>query len=282
MSASVHADREHYLGEGYVVVKGAIDAAILDAINQEIAELFAIQLRRLGLTVDVGGSREAFKNNAVRLMRADVPVYISTARLTQSLPSVNRLLICDTIIELVRQLGVEMPIISTRASIHFMTGDLKIPNGYHRSPAHQDWRSMQGSLDSIVYWMPTTPVSARSNPIEFVPRSHLFGLLDTVEHIQTPTVSDPRISDDKYIPIPVDPGDIIFFSSFMVHRTSEDDDGLVRIALSGRFNNAKEKTYVAHGYPTPYKYSYQTNLIHEGFPTLGDVAEIFPAAVSTK
>jgi phytanoyl-CoA hydroxylase len=282
MSASIRADREHYLGEGYVVVKGAIDTAILDSINQEIAELFAIQLRRLGLTVDAGDSREVFKNNAVRLMRADVPAYISTARLTQSLPSVNRLLICDTIIELARELGVEMPVISTRASIHFMTGDLKIPNGYHRSPAHQDWRSMQGSLDSIVYWMPTTLVSARSNPIEFVPRSHLFGLLDTVEHIQTPTVSDPRISDDKYIPIPVDPGDIIFFSSFMVHRTSEDDDGLVRIALSGRFNNAKEKTYVAHGYPTPYKYSYQTNLIHEGFPTLGDVAEIFPAAMPAK
>lgn len=282
MSGSIDADRAHYLAEGYVVVKGAIDAAILDSINQEIAELFAIQLRRLGQPVDTGCSREAFKNNAVRLMRADVPAYISTARLTQNLPSVNRLLICDTIIKLVREFGVELPVISTRASIHFMTGDLKIPNGYHRSPAHQDWRSMQGSLDSIVYWMPTTPVTKKSNPIEFVPRSHLLGLLDTMEHIQTPTVSDPRITEDKYIPIPVEPGDIIFFSSFMVHRTSEEDDGLVRIALSGRFNNAKEKTYVEHGYPTPYKYSYQTNLIHEGFPTLAEVSAIFPAAASTK
>ena len=138
---------------------------------------------------------------------------------------------------------------------------------------------MQGSLDGIVFWLPATPVSARSNPMELVPKSHLMGLLDTVEHIMTPTVSDPRITDDKFVPITAEPGDIIFFSSFLVHRTSAADDGQVRIALSGRFNNACEATYVAHGYPTPYKYSYRTDLMFEGFPTLADVATIFPAAL---
>lgn len=282
MNAAMNADRDHYLSEGYVVVKDALETAILDSINREIAELFAIQLRRLGQAVDAGESREAFKSNAVRLLKTDVPTYISTARLTQNLPSVHRLLICDKVIELVRHLGVSLPVISTRPSIHFMTGDLKIPNGYHKSPPHQDWRSMQGSLDSIVFWLPTTLVTAKSNPIEFVPKSHLLGLLDTVENIMTPTVNDPRVTEDKYIPIPVEPGDIIFFSSFMVHRTSEHDDGLVRIALSGRFNNAMEKTYVEHGYPTPYKYSYQTDLIHENFPTLTDLAAVFPGAAPRK
>src|SRR6266480_5872623 len=126
MSASIRADRARFLAEGYVVVKGAIDTAILDSINREIAELFTIQLGRLGQPVDTGCSREAFRNNAVRLLRADVPTYISTARLTQNLPSVHRLLICDTVIKLSRDLGVELPVISTRPSIHFMTGDLRI------------------------------------------------------------------------------------------------------------------------------------------------------------
>jgi phytanoyl-CoA hydroxylase len=282
MNGAIGAARAHYLSEGYVVVKDALDTAILNSINREIAELFAIQLRRLGQPVDAGDSRDAFKSNAVRLLNADVPTYISTARLTQNLPSVHRLLICDKVIELARHFGLELPVISTRPSIHFMTGDLRIPNGYHKSPPHQDWRSMQGSLDSIVFWIPTTLVTAKSNPIEFVPKSHLLGLLDTVENIMTPTVSDPRVTEDKYIPIPVEPGDIIFFSSFMVHRTSEQDDGLLRIALSGRFNNAMERTYVEHGYPTPYKYSYRTDLIYEGFPTLTDLAAVFPAAAPSK
>ena len=154
MTASIHADRARYLAEGYLVVKGVIDTTILASINREIGGLFAIQLRRLGQPVDAGDSREAFKNNVARLLRADVPTYISTARLTHYLPSVHKLLICDTVIRLVRELGIELPVIATRPTITFMTSDLKIPNGYHRFPGHQEWSSMQGSLDSIVLWVP--------------------------------------------------------------------------------------------------------------------------------
>jgi len=250
----------------------------LAAILQEIAELFAIQLRRMRLPVTSGDTQEALTANAVRLLHADVPTYINTARLAQHLPSVHRLFVSDTILGFARELGIELPVISARPAIHFASEALKVPGGYHKTPPHQEWRSMQGSLDGIVFWLPMTPVWARSNPMEFVPKSHLLGLLDTVEHIMTPAVSDPRITDDRFVPITAEPGDIVFFSSFMVHRTSEADDGLVRIALSGRFNNAREKTYVEHGYPTPYKYSYRTDLIYDGFPTLADVAAIFPAA----
>jgi ectoine hydroxylase-related dioxygenase (phytanoyl-CoA dioxygenase family) len=270
--------RDSFLSDGYVVARGIIDAGALASINDEMSELFAIQLRRLGLPVDGGNGREAFLSNALRLLQADVAAYISTARLTQMLPSVHRLLVCDAILDLARELGLAFPVISTRVSIHIMSDLLKIPNGYHKSPPHQDWRSMQGSLDSIVLWLPTTPVSAKSHPLEVVPKSHLFGLLDTVEHIMTPTVSDPRASEDQYVSVPLPPGDVIVFSSFLVHRTSDQDDGLARIALSGRFNNALEPTYVAHGYPTPYKYSYQTELIFKDFPGQSDLAKIFPDA----
>ena len=269
--------RDDFLADGYVVARDILDRSALDTINAEISELFAIQLQRLGLPVDPGESREAFQRNALRLLQADVATYISTARLTQMLPSVHRLLICGPILDLARELGLEFPVISTRASIHIMSEVLKIPNGYHKSPPHQDWRSMQGSLDSIVLWMPTTPVSAKSHPLEVIPKSHLLGLLDTAQHIMTPTVSDPRITEDQYVAVPMEPCDVIVFSSFLVHRTSEEDDGLTRIALSGRFNNALEQTYVAHGFPTPYKYSYQTDLIVKDFPTAVDLAKIFPA-----
>ncbi|MFP3693776.1 hypothetical protein, partial [Burkholderia sp. SIMBA_048] len=68
--------------------------------------------------------------------------------------------------KLVKGLGIDFPVISTRVSIHFMSDHLKIPNGYHKTPPHQDWRSIQGSLDCIVLWIPTTPVSARSHALE--------------------------------------------------------------------------------------------------------------------
>ena len=270
---------ETYRSEGYVVARGIIDVGSLDEINREIADLFILQLRRLGLRVKEGASREAFRDNAIGLLKADVPTYISTARLTQMLPSVHRLLISQPIMKLAKELGIDFPVISTKAAIHIMSDDLKIPNGYHKSPPHQDWRSIQGSVDSIVFWLPTNPVSLDSHPLEVIPKSHLLGLLNTTEHIMTPTVEDPRISDEMYVPITVEPGDVIAFSSFMVHRTGDRDDGLVRIALSVRFNNASEPTYVAHGFPTPYKYSYRLDLMFKDFPTSADLKSIFPGAL---
>lgn len=277
-AAGLNVDREEFLREGFVIARGLLDPAPLAALNAEMGELFAIQLRRLGLPVDPGSSREAFQANAARLLAVDVETYINTARMTQMVPTAHTIMNSQPILDLVRALGVAVPLLSTRLSNHIMSDVLRIPGGYHKSPPHQDWRSMQGSLDSVVLWVPTTPVTERSHPLEVVPRSHLLGLLDTAEHIMTPAVDDPRITEDQYRPLPMQPGDVVAFSSFLVHRTGETGDGQVRIAFSTRFNNAAEATYVEHGYPTPYKYSYRTDLMIPDFPRASDLKRIFPDA----
>jgi ectoine hydroxylase-related dioxygenase (phytanoyl-CoA dioxygenase family) len=276
-SAAYEVDREDFLANGYTVIRDALDVAILEQVNREIDALFAIQLRELGLPVDPGASRQALHANACRLLQADVPRYINTARLTQMLPTASQLVVSDAILDIARRLGVAFPVVSTRTANHIISDLLKIPDGYHKSPPHQDWRSMQGSLDSIVLWIPTTPVTLGGHPLEVVPKSHLLGLLDTVEHIQTPTVSDPRIGDDSFVGLELEPGDLVAFSTFLVHRTGDQGDGQLRIAYSCRFNNAEEPTYVAHGYNTPYKYSYRTDLMTPDFPTPDDLRKIFPA-----
>jgi hypothetical protein len=255
-----------------------LDPADLAALNAEMGELFALQLRRLGLPVDPGASREAFQANAARLLAVDVETYINTARMTQMVPRAHQVMASEAILDVVRALGLEVPVICTRLSNHIMSEVLRIPGGYHKSPPHQDWRSMQGSLDSIVLWAPTTPVTETSHPLQVVPRSHLLGLLETAEHIMTPTVADPRITEDAYVSLPMQPGDVVVFSSFLVHRTGETGDGNVRIAFSTRYNNAAEPTWLAHGYPTPYKYSYRTDLMVPDFPTIQDLTRIFPDA----
>jgi hypothetical protein len=266
-----------YRAEGYFVARGVLPTRELDRINQDIGELFAIQLEGRGLPVDGGAGRSAIHANAQRLLGADVGAYLGAARLTQELPSIHRLLLSEPIMEIVAALGLERPVTTAKPSVHLMSDALKIPNGYHKSPPHQDWRSMQGSLDSIVLWMPTVPVSAASYPLEFVPGSHRLGLLGTVEHIMTPAVHDPRITDDRFVAVPVDPGDVIVFSSFMVHRTGERGDGNLRIALSTRFNNAREPSYVQRSFAVPYKFSYRLDLIVPDFPTVEDVEAVFRA-----
>ena len=69
----------------------------------------------------------------------------------------------------------------------------------------------------------------------------------------TPEVIDPERLG-PWEAIDCDPGDVVAFSSFLVHRTAA-GPGL-RIAISTRFNNAAEPSFIERGYPTPYKTKY--------------------------
>jgi hypothetical protein len=39
--------------------------------------------------------------------------------------------------------GLAVPALSTRPVFHYMADQLKIEGGYHKTPIHQDWRSVQ-------------------------------------------------------------------------------------------------------------------------------------------
>jgi hypothetical protein len=75
--------------------------------------------------------------------------------------------------------------------------------------------------------------------------------------------------------IDVEPEDVVAFSSFSVHRTADESDGLVRMAISTRFSNAEEPTFPECGYATPYKFSYRLDLITQGFPSSDMAARVF-------
>ena len=51
------------------------------------------------------------------------------------------------------------------------------------------------------------------------------------------------------------------FSGFLVHRTGTKGGDLVRVALSYRFNNAAEASYVRRLYPNPYTYRGDMSLL---------------------
>jgi len=276
MPETIEIDRQSYLRNGYLVIRKVLDLSLIETLNGDMNRIVAGPLKARGVEVMPGRDAAAFHENARRLLAADVGAYISAARLTQMLPSAQALMSSPGIFEVLNGLGLSFPVISTRLSNHIIADDIKIPGGYHKSPAHQDWRSMQGSLDSVVIWAPTTPVTQDRFPLEVIPGSHLLGLCETIDHIQTPMVSDPRLGAAEYVGLELEPGDIVVFSSFLVHQTGEKGDGGLRIAFSVRFNNADEVNYINHDYPTPYRYSYQTDLIVPNFPSQKDLKAIFP------
>ena len=247
---------EKYARHGYAVFERWLPTEWLSSITHEMAELFAFQVSQIGL-LSSGLHRDglALLREPGGKILSGVERYVNAARMTQDLPSVHQVLTDGRLVAMAKFLGLSHPVISTKASVHIMADDLAVPGGYHRSPPHQDWRSNQGSLDNLVLWIPLTPV--RGNGLEVIRGSHKYGLLPTTDHMQTPEVVDPERLG-PWEKIDCDPGDVVAFSSFLVHRTAA-GPGL-RIAISTRFNNAVEPSFVKRGFPSHYRTTQRTDV----------------------
>ncbi len=75
-------------------------------------------------------------------------------------------------------------------------------------------------------------------------------------------------------------GDVVFMSSFSIHRSNPRGNGRLRVATSMRYENASEPHFIDRSYPFAQKCSVLTELITPDFPRRAQVSAIFetPAA----
>ncbi|MEW5683388.1 MAG: phytanoyl-CoA dioxygenase family protein [Pseudomonadota bacterium] len=267
-----------YQRDGYVVVRGLIPEATLESVAGELATAFHARAQALGLDVAATTDHAGFSRLLTAVFDADQRSYMATAKMTQALASMHSLASGPEVVGVVRDLGLTIPVVSTKPVIHYMADALKITGGYHKTAPHQDWRSVQGSLDGLTIWAPLFDVGPRDYPLEIVPGSHLKGLLPAVEDRPNWRVDDSLWSDADFQPLSLARGDAVFFSGFTVHRTGVQGGECVRTAFSFRFNNLLEPTYVERNFPDPYLYRPDWTLLREGFPSRAELARVFPAA----
>jgi hypothetical protein len=268
------AMKQAFRRDGFVVARGVLPLLALQSILSESRAVLRLQAERHGIA---GASADGiqFDSALPDLFHRSMPSYLAAAKLTQYLPSLHRLGVDDAILELLRALGIARPVLSTRPVVHIVSDDLKVPGGYHRTPPHQDWRSVQGSLDALVAWVPLMPIDSRSSPLEVAPGSHRLGLLPSVPDPFGTTVAPGHIAEDAFVPLSVEAGDVVFFSMFLVHRTGASEQPGVRWAASFRYNNLDEPSFIARDFPNPYIYRPRDELLLEGFPTDADIRRIF-------
>lgn len=132
---------------------------------------------------------------------------------------------------------------------------------------------MQGSLDSVVVWVPLADVDVKLGALEVVPGSHKLGLL-TTEVVNSFGKVD-RFDDGDFISVEARQGDVLFFSSFLVHRSGVNTTDSIRWSCHFRYNNLSEETFIERGYPHPYLYKPQEELITADFPDTERLAKLF-------
>ena len=267
--------RQQYSNDGYCLLPDFFRLADIEQIYDDMMALFAFQMRHLGIPQSNWRDPHGLRTNFLALFNIDREAYRGAARQSQLLPSIQHLTTSPMIVETLRSLGLDAPVVSTKPVCHYMTEALKIPGGYHKAPPHQEWRSMQGSLGGVVLWIPLVDMDEQSYAPECVPGSHKFGLLNTEPHVATPMVMDDRIHETDFVALHPKRGDLAIFSGFIVHRTGARGDDRVRVAMSLRYNNAAEPSYVGHAYPTLYKYDYQLELMFDNFTADHQVKGIF-------
>lgn len=264
--------RKTFDRDGYVLLPGALDPAPLAAVLAQSRDLFRRQLRRHGGTPNPDAPPDAA---LLDLFRIAMPSYLAAAKLTQYLPSLHRLGVSDAVLGLLDRLGIVHPVISTRPVMHIVAEALRVPGGYHRTPPHQDWRSVQGSLDAVVVWLPLVEAGAESAPLEVIPGSHRHGLYPGQPDPFGNRVADGSVNEANFQPICAVPGDAVVFSMFLVHRTGARQSSGVRWSASFRYNNLDEPSFVARDFPNPYIYRPREDLLTPDFPSAADLQDIF-------
>lgn len=190
-------------------------------------------------------------------------------------PNVLKIGLKKEIFLILKKMGLKEPVFSTEPLIMIHSNKITEKN---YAPPHQDWRSIQGSLNGIITWTALVDVLEDNiGPLEIIPNSHKWGLLKTKKDQWYRTIDDPRVCDSAFVPIPMKQGDCLFFSSFLVHRSGKHNGKNSRYSLQFRFNDVNEQRFIQKGYPSTYPSDVpQIDYVSEtNNPSVSDLKQVF-------
>lgn len=258
---------------GFIQLSGFFQGEEVELVRANAKKVFLAQMLRQKIVESEDVTEREFESGMLDYFRLDSQGFINCGKQVQHLISLHRLSLDRRIEEALKQLGLEFPNISTRPVLYFNSRHLAKKEVYWRVFPHQDWRSMQGSLDAIVVWVPLVDVDMSLGALEVVPGSHKLGLL-TTEMVESFGKVECFQNQD-FIPIETEQGDALFFSAFLVHRSGNNVTDSIRWSCHFRFNNLNEQTFIERDYPHPYIYKPREDLITLDFPSKELLTKLF-------
>ena len=153
------------------------------------------------------------------------------------------------------QLNLKLPAVMRSYNIRMDTPhDRK-----HLFQWHQDITYLLGSLNSITYWIPLTKVNKHYGSIEVIEGSHKNGLYDYKYIGREKLIKNKKMSPKdinlkkkpnlKSVIISANPGDIIVFSQFLLHRSTKNKSQKIRWVVQVRHTDISEDSFRNAGFP---------------------------------
>ncbi len=266
---------EQYRYDGFLLLKNALNTNVLADIYREARAVFATQIKHvLGQSVDID-NRDVFEQAMFAFFEKDFNAFVSTGKTVQHTIGLHRLGLSDEVLDLVKALGLTMPSIAVRPAMQFNSRFLSKDGSTHwKLGAHQDWRTGQGSLDSVVAWFPLVPAGEDIGALQVIPGSHKMGLMAANTTGYAGSITD-ELHEENYVQTEYEVGDLLLFSAFLVHRSGNNVTQNIRWSVQLRYNNLAEPTFIERAYPMPYIYKPQEELITPNFPQVSQLTVLY-------
>lgn len=271
-------DLEFYKKNGYLLLKEFFPKEEIKKILYDAKGIFLkqfIEKKYISKCTLKDIADEVFNDFLFRLFDEDIECLSNSGKQIQHLISLHSLSLQNQVIDLLKYTGLEIPTISTRPVLYFNHPKLAKNKVFHTVNAHQDWRSMQGSINSVVIWLPLIDINKDLGALEILPGSHLKGL--RTDHMENGfgMVALSKEEENKLISIELNTGDALLFSSFLIHQSGNNITNKPRWSCHFRYNDLNEPTFIKRKYAHPYIYKPTDELITKGFPSNEDILEVF-------
>lgn len=253
-----------YRTNGFVIVKKALPVENLNICKDKLIEICS------SITKKVDTSLE---DNLKRLFNHSETTYLQTLRTFSKSSFIQSLFLSKELSEIIENIGIKIPIQSTQPVTHVSSKDLLIKDESIGIDSHQDWSSIQGSLDSLVVWVPFTEVTSQDYPVQFLPKSHLHGLRESKVTDKGNIISLSEEEKNNMIDGICSVGDAVIFSTFTIHRTKPQKTKSFRFAASTRFDNALESSFISRDFPCSYKRIVDRNISY--IPDKNEIQKVF-------
>ncbi len=238
---------ESYNEHGYLVLNGILDHDFIDALREAILlPLTLMERDRLGSDMSRAPDEVALQSALRDLKQKDGKAYINALKASQNDP---RILAASDNAGIRKALGIAgilHPVIALKPFPILIAEELFIDGGYNIRPAHQEWPVMQGSHNAAVVWFPLHDLTEGHSSLEVFPGSHLNGVLDYEPSQCGSKILDSRLNEPTELAL--NKGDLVIFSAFTAHRSAPSAAKL-RIAMSLRYNDLADKSFIERGYP---------------------------------
>lgn len=251
---------------GYRLIKSYLDPNKLFSIRNDATYIFNKQIQRLNI------NEGNFELNLIKLFQTNPETVKNCGRVVQNLQSLYSLCTSLSIMSIIeRDFDIKLPVINTKPVLYFMNKNLSEDKFSYNIPAHRDYGSTQGSLNSCVLWAPICSTKSVGS-LQVIPGSHL--LPTKLKEINHSFALEDNCNDSDFISIDMEIGDVLLFSTNLIHRSGENTtDSQLRWSISFRYSDAMCNNWIDRKYIVPY--SYKATTTDPYVPEQSEMEEIY-------